>query len=90
MTPSSKSKESATARVLPTTAGARIAGKGVSSPTQNESPEKFIVWPVERRERIATKAYELWEQRGCRHGHHLQDWFDAEAFVIQSLPAASK
>ncbi|WHZ21760.1 MAG: hypothetical protein OJF47_000872 [Nitrospira sp.] len=48
------------------------------------------MWPVERRERIATKAYELWEQRGCRHGHHLQDWFDAEAFVIQSLPAASK
>ena len=32
-------------------------------------------------ERIATKAYELWEQRGYRVGYDLEDWCDAEASV---------
>jgi hypothetical protein len=48
------------------------------------------VWPEDPHERIAAKAYELWEEGGCRHGHDMEDWLDAEAIVIQSLPAASK
>lgn len=36
-------------------------------------------------ERIAEKAYELWEQRGCREGHDLQDWFDAEGIVMEEI-----
>ena len=39
-------------------------------------------------ERIATKAYELWEQRGCREGHDLQDWFDAEGIVMDEIHEA--
>ena len=34
-------------------------------------------------ERIARKAYELWEQRGRRDGHALQDWLDAEEIVME-------
>lgn len=90
MIPPSKSKESVTARVVVPPAGARLAGKGVPSPASSESARKFMVWPEDRRERIAAKAYELWEQRGCRHGYDLEDWFDAEALVIQSLPATPK
>ena len=34
-------------------------------------------------ERIAQKAYELWEQRGRQEGNALQDWLDAEAIVME-------
>lgn len=39
-------------------------------------------------ERIAKKAQELWEQRGSREGHDLQDWFDAEAIVMDEIHEA--
>ena len=35
------------------------------------------------------KANELWEQRGCREGHDLEDWFDAEAMVMEARRDAS-
>ena len=34
-----------------------------------------------RHEKIAYKAYELFEQRGCTHGFDLQDWFEAEKII---------
>jgi len=39
-------------------------------------------------ERIREKAYELWEQRGRREGDALQDWFDAEEIVMESIHEA--
>lgn len=39
-------------------------------------------------ERIAQKAYELWEQRGSREGDALQDWFDAEEIVMEEIHEA--
>jgi len=30
------------------------------------------------REEIEKRAYQLFEERGCRDGHALQDWIDAE------------
>ena len=40
--------------------------------------------------RIATKAYELWEQRGCREGQDLQDWFDAKRIVMEEIHEGRK
>jgi hypothetical protein len=31
---------------------------------------------------IAAVAYELFETRGCVHGHDLDDWLDAERTVL--------
>ncbi|HEX4920984.1 MAG TPA: DUF2934 domain-containing protein [Candidatus Bathyarchaeia archaeon] len=28
---------------------------------------------------IACRAYELFEARGCEHGHDWEDWFRAES-----------
>jgi len=39
-------------------------------------------------EQIAQKAYELWEQRGRREGHALEDWFDAEEIVMEQIHEA--
>lgn len=36
-------------------------------------------------ERISVKAYELWEARGRRDGHDLEDWYDAEEIVMQEI-----
>ena len=88
MISASKSKESVTTRVVPPPTGARPAGKGIPSPARRESAQKFMVWPEDRRERIAAKAYDLWEERGCRHGHDLEDWLDAEAVVRKEIHKA--
>lgn len=39
-------------------------------------------------ERIAKKAHELWEQHGRREGHDLEDWFGAEAIVMDEIHTA--
>lgn len=36
-------------------------------------------------DRIARKAYELYEQRGYRHGHEKDDWFEAERLIFAEL-----
>ena len=35
---------------------------------------------------IASKAYELYEQRGRKDGHALEDWLEAEA-IIRGAPS---
>lgn len=36
-------------------------------------------------ERIAQRAFELWEERGRREGHDLEDWLDAETMVMEEI-----
>lgn len=36
-------------------------------------------------ERIAAKAHALYEERGRREGHALQDWLDAEYLVNKEI-----
>jgi len=42
------------------------------------------------RERIALKAYELYEQRGWSHGLDTEDWLEAERLVLIETKVASK
>jgi hypothetical protein len=35
---------------------------------------------------VQVRAYELYEQRGERHGFALQDWLEAEAEVLARFP----
>jgi hypothetical protein len=41
-----------------------------------------------KRERIAKKAYELWQKRGYRDGCDLEDWLDAEIIVKEKIHEA--
>jgi hypothetical protein len=36
---------------------------------------------AERWQRIAVKAYELYERRGRPDGHDVEDWLEAEAII---------
>jgi len=33
-------------------------------------------------EMTRNRAYQLFEQRGCEHGHDIDDWLQAEAEVV--------
>ena len=35
---------------------------------------------------LARRAYELFESRGCQHGHDLEDWFRAESELLNPTP----
>lgn len=36
--------------------------------------------------RIATRAHELYVNRGCGHGYALDDWIQAEREVLSQVP----
>lgn len=40
-----------------------------------------------RYQRIAKKAYELYQCRGCCHGHDLDDWLEAERLILSDVAA---
>jgi hypothetical protein len=54
-----------------------------ASPQRIELPDGM--W-----ERISKKAFELWQDRGYRDGHDLEDWLDAEAIVMEEIHEARK
>ena len=41
------------------------------------------------RQRIAEKAHEIYECRGCCHGRDLDDWLEAERLVLSEIGAQS-
>jgi len=47
-----------------------------------------IELPDGMRDRILMKAFELWQERGYRDGHDLEDWLDAEAIVMEEIHEA--
>lgn len=63
------------------------AEKGRSSPAAIR-PKTPIELPEGMWERIAQKAYELWEQRGRQAGNDLGDWLEAEAIVMEEIHEA--
>ena len=41
-------------------------------------------------ELIRVRAYRFYEERGCEHGHDLDDWLRAEAEVLGKKPATAE
>ena len=48
-------------------------------------PESMQKYSNEVRERIAKKAYELYEQRGRQAERHVEDWLKAEELVRKEM-----
>jgi len=48
-------------------------------------PRRLTISDEEFSERIARKAYELYQQRGEEPGHELEDWLTAERLVDEEL-----
>jgi hypothetical protein len=58
------------ARPAPTTPSGTQAGKPSMTGPGTQMPIPH--------DRIAKRAYEKWCKRGCPHGTHQQDWYEAE------------
>lgn len=59
-------------------------------------PDKVERFPISQpgsleltEEIIRVHAYELFEKRGCEHGHDVEDWLIAEAEVVGKKPGVS-
>jgi len=63
------------------------ATRGRSLPALGR-PIQPIELPDGMWDRIAYKAYELWEQRGRQDGNDLRDWLDAEELVMEEIHEA--
>jgi hypothetical protein len=46
--------------------------------------------PSRLQQMIAKKAYEIFEQKGYQHGHHEEDWREAERLVCSQLEPVSE
>jgi len=53
------------------------------------NPEDLSREVQEVRLAIARRAYELFEARGCEHGHDWEDWFRAESELLRSVSFAT-
>jgi hypothetical protein len=57
--------------------------KVIEAQGQLDSQEKLSQEELYRR--IACKAYELFAQRGYKHGYHQEDWEQAERIIQEGL-----
>jgi DUF2934 family protein len=55
------------------------------SMSARKPPAEPIELPDTMWQRIAQKAYELYEQRGMQEGYALNDWLEAEAIVMKEI-----
>jgi HSP20 family molecular chaperone IbpA len=48
-----------------------------------------VEWAIRQIEnQIARRAYELFQLRGCEHGHDWEDWFRAESELLRPISVA--
>jgi hypothetical protein len=59
--------------------------KPVEERNRSPEPESMQKYSNEVRERIAKKAYELYEQRGRQAERDLEDWLKAEELVRKEM-----
>jgi len=64
--------------------GAQPVGRKKDAETMRSQTEHPLSPSEEVQARIAKRAYELYEQRGCQHGYDLADWFQAAREVLTS------
>ena len=53
-----------------------------SAASRYEPPFELPEYLVDQ---VREKAHALWKQRGCREGHALEDWFEAERIVMETV-----
>jgi hypothetical protein len=58
----------------------RVEERGLSP-----EPESMQKYSDEVRERIAKKAYELYERRGRQPEQHVEDWLKAEEIIRKEM-----
>jgi Protein of unknown function (DUF2934) len=75
-------KETTVRRAMPAMPAATShAGPG----SEKTGPAEQAAWRVEvHQDRVARRAYELYEQRGRQEGRALEDWLNAERQLVSA------
>src|SRR5438876_11392872 len=60
---------------------ARLRKPRKKSKTRQQRPSGVLV----DRDELARRAYELYQLRGCAHGHDVEDWLEAERSLMENL-----
>jgi Protein of unknown function (DUF2934) len=62
-----------------------MEARNPEEPTMPPEPESMQKYSDAVRERIAKKAYELYEQRGRQAERHVEDWLKAEELIRKEM-----
>jgi ABC-type tungstate transport system permease subunit len=61
---------------------AKINKVVVVSPQASDAKTATLSKVSAAQERIKERAFAIFEKRGSKHGHDLQDWFHAESQIL--------
>ena len=64
----------------------RSAKPGRKRQAPQPAPKAPAAPSDERHILIAKRAYELYSERGYRHGYALEDWLEAEREILSQVP----
>ena len=53
------------------------------------APVQQVSLSTDFQEAIRSRAYTIYEQRGCQHGHDVDDWLIAEVELVRKVFAQS-
>jgi hypothetical protein len=73
---------------MPKPAANTTGSLAAASGSMNNTSARPTMTPEQWNEAVQKKAYELFEQRGYTQGNDLDDWFEAEKLVKQSMRSA--
>ena len=71
-----------------TSAATRTVKKKPSMRSPLSASPQTVELPDGMWERTSQKAFELWQERGYRDGHDIEDWLDAETIVMEEIHEA--
>lgn len=75
-------KKKTVSKTVPTTVPKKAASRPAKR-TASADTKTNALGPVQDVQvRIAARAHELYEQRGCLDGYHLHDWLEAEREIL--------
>jgi len=57
--------------------------------TSDSSTKPNQGWLELTEELVRLRAYQFYLERGCEHGHDIEDWFRAEAEIVGRKPTAA-
>lgn len=65
----------------------RASVENTANSGKKKEPQVIVHASPVHYETISQRAYELYVERGCAHGYHLEDWLEAEKQLVEEFIA---
>ena len=83
--PGNRNVHSGGTATAPTKAGSFKVAVETKSPSYGSKPGQSKTEKLLTHERIAKRAWEIWQKRGCRPGEDERNWIEAETQLRSEL-----